>query len=80
MEEVLGEGDAAGLEDGDGGGSAECEVAFFVGFFDGLMRGVGLMDGADAGGTDFEDENGAEVLGFELAEGAFVLPEVGEIF
>lgn len=38
------------------------------------------MDGADAGGTDFEEEDGSEMFGLELGDGALVGPEVGEFF
>lgn len=78
VEEVGVEGDGAGLEEEEGGGSAEGEVAFFVAFCDGLAGGEGLVDGADAGGSDFHAEDGAEGFGFEFGDGAFVFPEVGE--
>ena len=39
-----------------------------------------MLDGADVGGADFEEENGAEVCGDEFGEDAFVLPKVGEVF
>lgn len=79
FEEVGGEGDFSRLEDGDGGGATEGEVAFFGAFGDGLAGGEGLVDGADAGGSDFHDEDGAVVFCLEVGEGAFVRPEVGEV-
>ncbi len=61
FEEVFGERYAAGLEDGDGGGSTKGEVAFFLAFGNEFLRYVGLVNGADTGGTDFENEYGAEI-------------------
>lgn len=37
------------------------------------------MDGADAGGSDFEEQDGSKIFGLELGEGALVGPEVGEL-
>ncbi len=77
-EEVVGEGDAARFEDGDGAGAAEAEHAFFCAFGDWLAGRHGLDDAADVGGADFEEEDGAEAIGFESCEDAFVFPEIGE--
>lgn len=77
-EEVVGEGDAAWFEDGDGAGSAEAEHAFFCTFGDWLAGRHGLDDAADVGGADFEEEDGAEAIGFEACEDPFILPEIGE--
>lgn len=77
-QEIVGEGDAALFEDGDGAGAAEAEHAFFGAFGDGLVWRHGLDDTADVGGADFEEEDGAEAIGFELCEDAFVFPEIGE--
>lgn len=53
FKEVGVEFDFAGLEDGDGGGAAEGEIAFFGAFlYWGVWR-VGLVDGSDAGGSNF---------------------------
>lgn len=79
FQEIWGEGDFSWLEDRDGGGAAEGEIAFFRAFGHGLAGGEGLVDGADAGGADFHDEDGAVVFCFEAGEGAFVGPEVGEV-
>ena len=79
LHEVCCEGDFPRLENGDGGGAAKCEVAFFLGFYDGLPWSVGLVNGADAGGTDFENKNGAEIFRFKVADRALVGPEVGEV-
>ena len=77
-EEVVGEGDAARFEDGDGAGATEAEHAFFSAFGDWLAGRHGLDDAADVGGADFEEEDGAEAIGFEVREDAFVFPEIGE--
>lgn len=79
VQEILGQGDGSGLEEEDGRGATEGEVAFFLAFFDGRVSGVGLDDGADAGGTDFEHQHLAAMLGLDLANGAFVLPKVTEV-
>ncbi len=67
-----------GLEHEEGRGTAEGEVAFFLSFFDRLAGSEGLVDRADAGGADFHADDGAEVLGDEFRDGAFVFPEVGK--
>lgn len=77
-EEIVGEGDAARFEDGDGAGATEAEHAFFSAFGDWLAGRHGLDDAADVGGADFEEEDGAEAIGFESCEDAFVFPEIGE--
>ena len=79
VEEILRQGDGSGLEEEDGRGTTEGEVAFFLAFLDGRVSGVGLDDGADAGGTDFEHQNFAAMLGLDLANCAFVLPKVTEV-
>ena len=78
FEEVGGEGDLSGLEEEDGGGSAEGEVAFFVAFLHGVAGGEGLVDGTDAGGSDFHADDGAEGFSFGLGDGALVFPHVGK--
>lgn len=79
LEEVGGKDDFAGLKDGDSGGAPEGEVALFGAFDDRFAGGEGLVDGANAGGSDLHDEDGAIIFRFEAGEGAFVRPEVGEV-
>ncbi len=38
------------------------------------------MDGANTGGADFHEQDGSEILGLEMGDGALVGPEVGEFF
>ena len=64
----------AGFEHEEGGGASEGEVAFFLAFFDRFARRVGLVDRADAGGTDFHADDGAEVFGDEFGDSTFIFP------
>lgn len=68
------------LKKQDEGGATEGEVAFFSAFFLGGVGRVGLVDGADVGGANFDKENGAEFFRFQVRDHAFVFDEVVDVF
>lgn len=75
LEEVGAERDAAFLEEEDQGGSAEGKIAFFCAFLDECIGGVGLGNGADVGGTDFQVCDVAKGSVVEIGDGTAVLQE-----
>ena len=79
IEEVLAELDPSGFEEGDGGGSSEGKVALFRALFDEFVRGVGLVDGADTGGPDFQEQDVSKLEGLQPGDRALVLPEVVQV-
>src|ERR1043165_279286 len=56
-EEVFGEFDFSGLEEGDDEGAAKAEVAHLVAFGNSLAGLISLDDAADIRGTDGEEEH-----------------------
>ena len=79
VQEILGQVDGSRFKEEDGRRAAEGEVAFFLAFLDGGVCGVGLEDGADAGGADFEHDYGAAIRSLDFTDRAFVLPKVAEV-
>ena len=79
FEEVFGKRDPSWFEEGDGARPPEGKIASFLSSFDRLVRGKGLGNGTNVGGTDFNHDNFAMGFGFEFGENPLVLPQVGEV-
>ncbi len=78
LEEIVAQAHLARLEEDDGGGSSEGEVAHFITLGHGSIRSVSRLDAPDTGGPDRTDEHLPKGSGIDRGNGPFVLPEVGE--
>lgn len=74
LQEVGGQFDGTGLEEGHGRRTSEGKVAFFVALLDGGSSLVSLVDGSDAGRSDLKDQDEAQVSGLQTGQHPLVFP------
>ena len=79
VNEVGGELNLIGFEEGHCGGAAKEKKAFLLALVYGAVGGKGLVDTTDVGRAEFDDGDGPQMRRLKLGDHALVLPEIGEL-